>query len=51
MIKNILLLSFVGVSLFSFAQNAESEAPENLNWYLKDPKKDGVYGFKTLNHH
>ena len=44
MIKNILLLSFVGVTLFSFAQNAESEAPENLNWYLKDPKKDGVYG-------
>lgn len=44
MIKNILLLSFVGFSIFAFAQNAESEAPENLNWYLKDPKKDGVYG-------
>jgi len=28
----------------SFAQKSETEGPENLNWYLKDPKSDGVYG-------
>jgi cell wall-associated protease len=44
MTKNFILYSFVGLSLFSFAQKSEAEGPENLNWYLKDPKVDGVYG-------
>ena len=34
----------MGLSLVSFAQKSETEGPENLNWYLKDPKADGVYG-------
>jgi subtilisin family serine protease len=44
MTKNFILCSFVGLSLVSFAQKSETEGPENLNWYLKDPKADGVYG-------
>lgn len=44
MTKNFILCSFVGLSLVSFAQKGETEGPENLNWYLKDPKADGVYG-------
>ncbi len=44
MTKNFILCTFVGLSLVSFAQKSETEGPENLNWYLKDPKADGVYG-------
>lgn len=44
MTKKFILCSFVGLSMVSFAQKAETEGPENLNWYLKDPKADGVYG-------
>lgn len=44
MTKNLILCSFVGFSLVSFAQKSETAQPENLNWYLKDPKADGVYG-------
>ena len=44
MTRNFILFSFVGLSLVSFAQKSETEGPENLNWYLKDPKADGVYG-------
>jgi subtilisin family serine protease len=44
MIRNLILCTFVGLSLVSYAQKGESEGPENLNWYLKDPKADGVYG-------
>ena len=44
MTKNFILCTFVGLSMVSFAQKSETEGPENLNWYLKDPKADGVYG-------
>lgn len=44
MSKNFILLAFVSLATISFAQKSESSEPENLNWYLKDPKADGVYG-------
>lgn len=44
MTKNVIFSSFIGLSIFAFGQNGQSEDPENLNWYLKDPKADGVYG-------
>ena len=44
MTKNFILCAFIGLSLVSYAQKSETEGPENLNWYLKDPKADGVYG-------
>lgn len=44
MTNKLILCTFVGLSLVSFAQKSETEGPENLNWYLKDPKADGVYG-------
>ena len=42
--KNFILCAFIGLSMVSYAQKSETEGPENLNWYLKDPKADGVYG-------
>jgi len=44
MTKNFILGAFIGLTLVSFAQKGEAEGPENLNWYLKDPKANGVYG-------
>ena len=44
MSKNFILLAFVSLATISFAQKSESAEPENLNWYLKDPKADGIYG-------
>ncbi len=44
MSKNFILLAFVSLATISFAQKSESSEPENLNWYLKDPKADGIYG-------
>ncbi len=45
MTKNIFLSIFLGVSALNFAQvQLIEEDTENLNWYLKDPKADGVYG-------
>jgi subtilisin family serine protease len=44
MTKNFILCAFIGLSMVSYAQKSETEGPENLNWYLKDPKADGVYG-------
>lgn len=44
MTKFFTLSAFVALSLFSFAQRGTSDDPENLNWYLKDPKTDGIYG-------
>ena len=44
MSKNFILLAFVSLATISFAQKSESSEPENLNWYLKEPKADGVYG-------
>lgn len=44
MSKNFILLAFVSFATISFAQKSESSEPENLNWYLKDPKADGIYG-------
>ncbi|MFZ9658264.1 MAG: peptidase S8, partial [Crocinitomicaceae bacterium] len=44
MSKNFILLAFVSFASLSFAQKSETSGPENLNWYLKEPKADGVYG-------
>jgi len=44
MTKQILLSSFIGLSIFTYDQKSAVETPGNLNWYLKDPKADGVYG-------
>ena len=44
MYRNFILLAFVSLATISFAQKSESSEPENLNWYLKEPKADGVYG-------
>lgn len=39
--KFLFFISVFTISTFSFSQ-AKPKAP--LNWYLKDPKKDKVYG-------
>jgi hypothetical protein len=44
MSKNFILLAFVSFASLSFAQKSETSGPENLNWYLKEPKADGVHG-------
>ena len=44
MTKNFILLPFVALTLGLHAQKNQTSEPENLNWYLKDPKADHVYG-------